>query len=402
MMPLRESDPSRGQKKIYLDRNLEIIFAITLIAALGVSSITLAFPKIVQELNLPPPDIGLLITVFTLPGVLLTPLLGILADRLGRKKVLVPSLMLFGIAGGACSFVNEFSPLLALRFLQGIGAASLGALNVTVIGDLYSSRERATVMGYNASILSIGTTFYPIIGGALAIVGWSYPFLLSFIAIPVGLLVLFSLKNPEPKDRVGLKEYLSRAWKSINNRQAIGLFAASCITFIILYGVYLTYFPLLIGLSFNASPFIIGVIMASASLTTAATASQMGRLSRLYSERTLIKAAAALYALALAIIPFIPNLWLFLIPTLLLGFAQGVNNPSIQTLLADLAPMEHRAAFMSIYGMVLRLGQTLGPLLMGVVFVALRMTGVFYVGVGFAAAMLVIVALTIKRSQPHS
>ena len=141
---------------------------------------------------------GLLITVFTLPGVVLTPVLGILSDSHGRRKILVPSLILFGIAGGLCATARNFELLLALRFLQGMGAGALGTLNVTVIGDIYSGRERSAALGYNSSVLSVGTASYPAIGGALATFGWFYPFTLAFLAVPVGILVLVSLRNPEP------------------------------------------------------------------------------------------------------------------------------------------------------------------------------------------------------------
>ncbi|MCP8304984.1 MAG: MFS transporter [archaeon] len=391
-----EGKQSKTQKKIYQDTNLQIIFGVTLMAVLGVASISPAFPKMVQELSISSQDIGLLITVFTLPGVLLTFVLGVLADQFGRKKILIPSLMLFGIAGGACSLVRDFNLLLILRFFQGIGAASLGSLNVTIIGDLYSGEECTKAMGYNASVLSVGSASYPAIGGALAMVGWYYPFILPFIAIPIGLLVLFSLKNPEPKKGQHLKEYLSSVWKSIKNRHVVGLFSASVITFIILYGAYLTYFPLLIGLSFEAPSLIIGLIMASMSLTTAFTSSQLGRLVKITSERFLLKAAFILYALALAIIPSVSNLWVFLIPTTIFGIAHGINIPSIQTLLARLAPMEYRAAFMSINGMVLRLGQTLGPLLMGMVFVTGGIGSVFYAGVGFSIFTFILMVIMMK------
>ncbi len=391
-----EMNQSKGQKAIYLDTNLQIIFGVTLMAVLGVSSITPAFPKIVQELGISSQAIGLLITVFTFPGVLLAPVLGVLADRLGRKKILVPGLMLFGIAGGACAFARDFNLLLILRFLQGVGAASLGSLNVTLIGDLYSGKERTAAMGYNASVLSLGTASYPAIGGAVATLGWSYPFVLPFVAIPIGLLVLFSLKNPELKSEQNLKEYFSNAWKSIKNRQVIGLFLASVITFIMLYGSYLTYFPLLLGDSFGAPPWRIGLMMAMMSLTTALTSSQLGKLARVYSGRTLLQASFIIYALALVIIPFVPNLWVFLIPIIIFGIAHGVNIPNIQTLLAGLAPMEYRAAFMSVNGMVLRLGQTLGPLLMGAVFGLWGMSGVFYAGAGFSMLMLMLVVVMTK------
>lgn len=393
---MSENNQHHSRKATYRDTNLQIIFAVTLIAVLGVSSITPAFPRIIRALGIPPQAIGSLIIAFTLPGVILTPVLGVLADQFGRKKILVPSLMLFAIAGGACFFARDFSLLLALRFLQGVGAASLGSINVTIIGDLYAAKERTAAMGYNASVLSVGTASYPAVGGALATLGWYYPFILPLVAVPVGLLVLFGLKNPEPKNEQGFKEYLRDAWKSIRKRQVIGLFLASVITFIIVYGPYLTYFPLLIEASFAAPPVIIGLIMSSSSLTTALTSSQLGRLARAFSEPTLIKAGCVLYALALVITPFVRDLWLLLIPAVIFGIAQGINIPSIQTLLAGFAPVKQRAALMSVNGMVLRLGQTLGPLVMGVVFTFGGIGSAFYAGAGFAVAMLILVAIMIK------
>lgn len=140
MISRENSRPKEEKKKksVYLDTNLQIIFGVTLIAVLGVSSITPAFPLIVKDLNISTQSVGLLITMFTLPGIFLTPVMGALADRFGRKKILIPSMMLFGVAGGACALAHDFSLLLALRFFQGVGAASLGSLNVTIIGDLYS------------------------------------------------------------------------------------------------------------------------------------------------------------------------------------------------------------------------------------------------------------------------
>ena len=151
-------------------------------AVLGVSSVTPAFPRIVQELGFSSGQVGLLITVFTLPGIVLTPVLGVLSDRYGRKKILVPALLPFGVAGGACALARSFELLRALGFFQGMGAAAHGTLNVTVIGDIYGGRERSAALGYNSSVLSVGTASYPAIGSALATFGWFYPFALLVIA----------------------------------------------------------------------------------------------------------------------------------------------------------------------------------------------------------------------------
>ena len=66
------------------------------------------------------------------------------------------------------------------RAEQGIGASAIGSINVTLIGDLFAGRQRTTAMGFNASVLSIGTAAYPAVVGALALVAWSAPFALAW------------------------------------------------------------------------------------------------------------------------------------------------------------------------------------------------------------------------------
>src|SRR5690625_4118482 len=104
---------------------------------MGVSSIAPALPSIVRSFSCTNDQIGLLITFYTLPGIILTLILGVIADRYGRKRVLIPSLFFFGIAVTACAFATSFEHLLFLRDLLGMGSASLGALFLSIIVDLY-------------------------------------------------------------------------------------------------------------------------------------------------------------------------------------------------------------------------------------------------------------------------
>ncbi|MBD2002900.1 MULTISPECIES: MFS transporter [Cyanophyceae] len=377
-------------KNLLKDKNILIIFAISLIAVLGVSSVTPAFPNLAKALNVAPENIGLLVTAFTLPTLLLGPIIGVLADRIGRKKIIVPSLLLFGIAGTACAFVRDFNLLLLFRLLQGIGAASLLSLSVTLIGDLYAGERRTAAMGYNASVSSIGTASYPTIGGALATIGWYYPFMLPVVAIPIALVVLFALKNPEPKGERNLREYLINARRILKNRQLAGLFLASAANFVLLYGAYVTYLPQLINDTFKAQPSTIGVILSSISVAIAFTSSQLGRLARRFPETTLIRASFVFYAIALFIVPFVTNMWLLLIPTTIFGIGLGIGFPSIQTLLAALAPREYLATVIAVNGTFFGLGQTLGPLLMGIAFGIGGIHSVFFAGVGFSIITLLV------------
>ncbi|MFC1724557.1 MFS transporter [candidate division KSB1 bacterium] len=376
-------------KKSKVDINLPIIFSITLMAVAGVASITPAFPLIIEKLNISAKSIGLLITVFTFPGVILTPVLGIMADRYGRKKILVPSLFLFAAAGFACFFARDFNLLLGFRFIQGIGAAALGALNATIIGDVYTGNRRAQVMGYNASVLQIGVAAYPTIGGALTILGWYYPFLVPLLALPVGLFVLFYLNNPEPRNDQKLSEYLKDAWISIKRIQVITIFITGVAAFIVIFGAYLTYFPILLVRNHGVTPFEIGLIMSCFAFSTAITSFQLGKISKKYPIEKLLKISFIIGFFCMPLIPLAGKIWMIIVLVIFMGCAQGISIPAMMTILAGLAPMETRAVFMSLNGSIIRMGQTIGPLLMGFVLGLFGLNAVFTAG----AIILFLIAL---------
>jgi len=392
-----QSSLGQSEARLLRDPNLHVIFGVTLMAVLGVSSITPAFPQIAEALKLSPGQVGLLVAVFTLPGATLTPILGVLADRLGRKRIIVPSLVLFAVAGTACGFARDFHLLLWLRLLQGVGAAAIGALNITIVGDLYTGWKRATVMGYNASVLSIGTALYPAIGGSMALLGWFYPFFLPVMAVPVALLVVWRLRSPEPASDQRLSDYLCSALLSLRDRQVLGLFLAGLVTFVILYGAYLTYLPFLLQRSFGASPLLIGLLFSVTSVATAVTSFRLGRLSRRFSSRNLVYAGFAMYAVAMLVFPLAPSLALLLAPIVLFGVANGISIPSILTMLTELAPAEYRAAFMSVNAMVLRMGQTLGPLVAGAMLQIRGLSGAYFGSAVLAMATLGVISGVFKE-----
>lgn len=237
-------------------------------------------------------------------------------------------------------------------------------------------------MGYNASVLNIGTASYPSVGGALATLGWFFPFYLPLFAIPIGIMVIVFLDNPEPTGSEDLRKYLKKTWEVVSDKRAVTLFLATASSLLVLFGSYLTFFPLLLDSSFSAGSLEIGLIMSTMSITTALVASQLGKLAMKYEYTTLLKASYPFYALGLGIIPFVPHLYLFLVPTVIFGIGHGMNIPSILTLLAEHSPMESRGAFMSVNGLVLRLGQTIGPLLMGAIFTLGGFLPVYWVGAG--------------------
>ncbi|MDK2842097.1 MAG: transporter, family, multidrug resistance protein [Anaerophaga sp.] len=373
-------------------KNITVIFLITLTSVMGVASITPALPQIVERFNITPTQVALLITVFTFPGIFLAPFAGLLADKWGRKKILLPSLLLFGASGIACFFTRDWEVLLVLRFFQGVGAAPLSSLNLTLIGDLFSGERRAAVMGYNASVLSIGTALYPGIGGVLAMAGWQYPFLLPLLAIPTAIMLLLFLKNPEPTKKVSFTDYIKEVWSYINKKTVWGLFLVNILMFVILYGSYLTYFPQLLKERFQAEAWQIGLTMSAFSIVTATVSSQLGRMHRHMKPLQIFKLGFVLYGVSMLGLAFVSQAWQLVLPIICFGIAHGIMVPSVPNVLVTFAPNNVRAGFMSINGMILRTGQTLGPVTIGF-FYMLGGTSFAFIGGAIVAVCMFVISL---------
>jgi len=395
MQTATEKDQPIEARSLLLDSNLQIIFGITIMAIVGVFTIAPALPRIVDGLQITQTQVGWLITIFALPGIFLMPLMGICSDLFGRQNVVGLALLLFGVAGGSCFFVRDFSVLMILRFLQGIGAAPLSSLNIAFIIDMYSGNQRITAMGYNQAVLSIGAAVFTVIGGALATFGWYYPFLVPVLGIPIGLLVLFRMKSPRADRIPALGEYFKNIANTVNNRELIAIYLITICGLMMVWGSYISYFPILMGLKLHQEPLVIGLIMTSMTICSALSSAQMGKLSKRFSSRNLLKLSFALYCIALLIIPFITQRWLFLIPISTFGIAQGIFIPNLQYFLGKLSSMENRGIVMAIYGSCIRTGQTIGPFAMGLIFPIVGINGVFFVCAGIAFAMIALVSVLV-------
>ena len=126
---------------------LLLIYSVTVTGILNNTLIGPAIPDILAAFDQPTSRAGLLVASGALPGIVVAPLIGVLADRFGRRRVLVPCLVVFGVGGGLAALAPSFALLLLLRLIQGAGGAGLINLAVVIIGDhwtgtclLYTSR----------------------------------------------------------------------------------------------------------------------------------------------------------------------------------------------------------------------------------------------------------------------
>jgi MFS family permease len=341
---------------------LHVILASSLMGVMGVSLISPILPELRTVFEVSDAQIGLVITVYTLPGVFLTPFIGLIADRIGRRRVIIPLLFVFGFGGAGIAFARSFDAVLALRFLQGVGASALVTLAVTLIGDLYEGARRNAIMGVNASTVSTGAALYPLIGGGLAGIRWNFPFLFFGIGVLVALVATLVLPEPESDDSSDVRSYVRGLSDVVTSPQALAIFGAIFVVFFVFYGAVQTALPLLLNDEFSLSSSEIGLTLAMVALASALVSSQYGRLSEWRSAPKLIALGFIAYGCSLLGVWIAPSPVFVGASLLAFGVGFGLVMPSIDTAIITAVSDQLRAGMMGMRTSVLRLGQTLGPI----------------------------------------
>src|SRR3954470_2917882 len=164
---------------------LAAIMLSTALVAVDSTIIATAVPSVVRDLG----GFAQFPWVFSfslLPQAFSAPVYGRLSDLFGRKPVVLWGIGLFLAGSILCGAAWSMWPLIAFRVVQGLGAGAIIPTTITIVGDLYSVRERAKVQGYVASVWGIASVAGPTLGGVFSeYVSWRWIF---FVNIPLCLL----------------------------------------------------------------------------------------------------------------------------------------------------------------------------------------------------------------------
>ena len=372
---------------------LAMIFGMVLLVTMGISSLIPVLPDLARAFGIALEDSWRIIAAFALPGLICTPFVGILADRYGRKSVLIPALLCFTFGGVAGAFADSYLELLVFRVIQGVGSAPLGLLYPTIIADTWTGEERIRAMSYTGVALGIGTAINPVLGGALGMASWRLPFLLPLLAIPV-LVLAFRVPLLRPGKDITFRRYTRNLLLTVRTRQTIVLLALTLLTFTMLSGPIIACFPVLAASFFKVGPLETGLVIASASLFSGLAALLLPALYKHFSSRALLLSAFLLYALAFCIIALTGHFWLLLFPMAMYGLAQGMNIPLVSLLLTGRSGASERSSLMAINALLLRLGQNIGPAAFGTLAGSLGPAGAIASGATVAAAMALLVLST--------
>jgi MFS transporter, ACDE family, multidrug resistance protein len=375
-----------------------LIFSITVTGVMANTLIAPALPDIIAGLGATTGQAGMLVAAATLPGIVMAPLIGLLADRYGRRTVVVPCLFVFGLSGVAAAFAPDLPTLLACRLLQGVGSAGLINLAVVIIGDHWDGTERARIIGQNSATLTLSIAVLPPLGGVLTdLAGWRASFLPYGIGMVTAVVVARRLPRAEHRD-VRIGEQVREAAGFVRSPTVLWALVTGFVVFVLLFGLFLTAMPLYLDEQFGLGASVRGLVMGLPALTSTVLALSIGRLQARFGTARLVLAAWLVFAGAFAVIAGAPVLAVVLLGILAYGAGEGTALPTLQNLVAGAAPASSRGSVVAMWVGAVRAGQTSGPLLAGVMLASVGARATFAAGAGVAAAMALAQAAVVVRA----
>jgi MFS transporter, ACDE family, multidrug resistance protein len=393
MSPVGEASTPRNPKARSSRQfpRLLVLFAAGCLTTMTGGVVSPVLPEIVQQLQLDPRWAGTLVSMHAIMIAVFTPLLGILADRIGKLRVLLPALILYAVFGSAGAFMHSFLPLLATRALLGIASGGIAAATIGLLGTMYEGEARSRILGYATSAMTSASVMVPLIGGWAGQNHWQYAFFLYALALPLAMMAVFIL--PEKKEQrlssstgIGNTKDLIRI---LRRPETLRLLLTLMLAASIVYAVVI-YTPLYLKAAIGADPTLNGFVLAVRAIG-AAVMSAVGasRLAKWLGVNRAIALGFTLMALTLATIPFLEELYLILPTAIVFGMGFGLTVPNVYDGLANQAPPELRSSVLAIGTGGNSLGQFISPLFLGPIWHGFGLPAVFYVAAGVALSVAV-------------
>ena len=311
-------------------------------------------------------NVGLWIRlVLTLPGlfiVLAAPVAGYLLDRGSRLRLLVPAMLLYGIAGSSGLYLDSVGSILAGRALLGVAVAGIMTSATTLIADYYEGPARSRFMGWQAAFMNLGGVIFLTSGGGLAELGWRWPFAIYLLAILMIPLVFTALGDPE---KPTVKKEFS---KTENNGKAKAGFSP---LLIFIYGVafggmIIFYFipvhiPFYLEKLTGAGPTISGMAIALATFCSTVTAFSYGRIRNRLGYLSILALTFGLMGIGYLLIALGNSYPVVLTGLSVGGLGMGLMFPNLNVWLTTEVPAAVRGRAVGGFTTAVFLGQFISP-----------------------------------------
>jgi ACDE family multidrug resistance protein len=366
---------------------------------MGVNFIQPALPALTEPFQVSDAQLSWIMTVFTAPAIVLSPIFGMIADLYGRRLLLALGMVAFGVFGAAMAFAPSFGWLLFFRTLQGVGFSAVIPLTIVLIGDLLEGDKEISGQGLKVFLDRIGYLVFPPLGGLLAMIAWYWPFLFYLMTIPVGLAAWLWMPETKGKSNGGTAAYLGDILRLTRHPRLMIAFSAGFLRFFLDYG-FLTYFPLFLVRTHGISTATAGLLYVFFSIGAMVTSSQAGRIAAGRDKANILFAAFVVSGAAVVAVPFVPGVWLVGGALFFYGLANGVISPMQKSLLTQNAPAELRGGIVSFDRLIQQVSKTTSTSIVGLLLVTAELPTIFWMLGVLSFASVALMACLLPRSRP--
>jgi MFS family permease len=341
--------------------------------------------------------VRLALTVTSLAIAVSAPAAGLVADRLGRRPVLVTGLVLYAVAGTAGLYVTDLRLLLVTRATLGVAVGAIMTAIGALIADWFDGPRRARLLGLQQAFASIGGVVFLPLAGVLAEADFRAPSWLYAVSVAIVPFAILAVREPQARTGTGAAPPLVPAGRGLPAGVLPVYTLALAMTMVFFLAP--TQLPFLLA-DLGAGPAATGAVIAGSTLTGAA-----GALVFPASRRRAGGAAVTAVSVALlgagwlvigtagATVPVVAGL-------LIGGVGVGLAVPNLNLRLAELAPPERRGRVLSGLVSAIFLGQFLSPLAAQPLIEVSGVAGTF-TWTGIASAAGAIAAASRLVRSPH-
>ncbi|MFX1559204.1 MAG: MFS transporter [Promethearchaeota archaeon] len=367
------------------------------ILQIGFGIVTPIFPFYIESLGMAGIELGVLAASFAIARIIFAGPLGGLSDRVGRKPILLASLLGFAAANFVYAFAYDVIVMISARALEGAVSAGFFPAANAFVSDLTSIKNRGTAMGYLSMGNMVGFIVGPALGGFLAqFLGIRMPFILAAIATLVTMIfVQVLVKEPVRKKikevipKVPIRVIVARA------RRSYGILGMAMFANMFAMGILEVAFLLDAVVNLGVEPYEIGTFFGIIGITMMIGNVGFGKLSDIRGRKWLIVIGAMVGALSLVMFIYAANTIDLLIAGIVLSIGMSMRGPAIQALIADVTDPSAYGTMMGVFGAVSNSAYAVSPLIGGQTFdqtgsaaLSLILASCVSVGGGVAAVFL--------------
>lgn len=353
------------------------ISSIPLVMTLGNSMLIPVLPVMEGKLGISPFQSSMIITIYSIVAIVLIPLAGFLSDHIGRKKVIIPSLMIAAIGGLISAWAgwkmnNPYWVILIGRALQGVGAAGAFPIVLPLVGDMFKTDEEvSSSLGLIETSNTLGKVLSPILGAFLAGFIWFIP----FFSIPIFclisiLLMLFLVKTPNKRQEpIPFKKFMASMKETFHNnwKWLYSVFIIGIILMFVLFAV-LFYLSDILEKVHNIKNVKKGFLLAIPLGGLCIASYITGKLIR--ENKVLMKwitfGGIILLTASIAVLSFSKDMWFMIWLFLISGIGIGVALPCLDAFITSGIDKQERGTVSSIYSSMRFVGVAAGPPIMAI------------------------------------